>query len=43
MQMDYYEELKQKAIESKVCVHFQEVEAPWNISNEDVFTKEWFR
>ena len=38
-----YELLIQKAVDSKLCVQYKEVDQSWNISQEDYFTPKWFK
>ena len=38
-----YEFLRQKTVESKLCVQVKEVDKFWNISQEDYFTPKWFK
>ena len=38
-----YEFLKQKVVESKLCVQFKEINSSWNITQEDHFSPNWFQ
>ena len=38
-----YQMLAHKAKESKLCVHFKEIDGYWSMNNESFFTRDWFR
>ncbi|XP_066933265.1 uncharacterized protein [Clytia hemisphaerica] len=38
-----FEILKYKALQSKLCVHWKEIDKSWDINQEDYFTPKWFK